>query len=105
MAENTQEKELKTFGFTGKLRTGLVTAIMALMLTAIVFLTQYAISLNKEILQMQGNLYNQMIKEIKTNVKTEVKETVVPTVKNLDTVASKLDSATTELKQKIQNVR
>lgn len=101
MAENIQEKELKTFGFTGKLRTGFVTAIMGLMLTAIVFLTYYAIDLNKQIQETQGKLYQEMIKEIKS----QVKETVAPSMQKLDSTLTTVDSAATLVKESVNNNR
>ncbi|MDM8174800.1 hypothetical protein QT327_10605 [Olivibacter sp. 47] len=101
MAEDRQNKELNTFGFTGKLRTGLVTAIIAIQFGTIAVLWNDNRNQSKEMSSMQDRLYQQMIKEIKGEVKSEVGRTVTPTTQRLDTVANKLDRATTQLQQKM----
>lgn len=103
MTENAQEKELKAFGFTGKLRTGLVTAIISIQFLAIVALWRYTVSQSKDKETIQKELYERVITEIKGEVKSQVKETVEPSMNRLDTVTSKLDSATVQLKEKINN--
>lgn len=110
MAENNENMGglgtfLKAFGIiTPEARRNVLIVVFVGMVTLIVFLF-YALGrmsakndkLNDKIISMQKELYDRMINE----VKSQVNRTVTPTVQKLDTVATTLDSATRELKQKI----
>ncbi|QEL01589.1 hypothetical protein FKG96_12485 [Olivibacter sp. LS-1] len=104
MAEDRQNKELNTFGFTGKLRTGLVTAIIAIQFAAIVTLWRYTVSQSKDKEAIQKELYEKMIERLDSKVNEKMTKEVTPRMERLDTVTSRLDTATTQLQEKI-NVR
>lgn len=102
---NKNDQEFKTFGFVGKLRTGFVTAIIAIMFGAIVFLYQelrrkdvIIQNLNDKNLSITQQLYERMLPEMKQTVKEQVKEEVKPMVDRADVTMNNLDSL-------IQNVQ
>ncbi|MNL29834.1 hypothetical protein D3C87_1515350 [compost metagenome] len=77
------EREFKTLlpGITGKLRTGFVTAIMGIMLCAIVFLFMLVIQLYRQNAQMQAKMLEKMIDYLE------------PTKDKLNYAADKADTA------------
>jgi hypothetical protein len=94
MAVDANENELSVWGFTKGLRTGLITFILALLITAVIYL--YVDKAKSEAraeekqrlseaqkLQMQKELYEQMIEYLK------------PTKDRMNTVADKVDTAVT----------
>jgi hypothetical protein len=99
MAESKQEKEFKDFGITGKLRTGLVTGIMGIMLTAIIILFNKVNSLQDDKVKMQDRLYNQMMEELKNRVEPAV-EKVNQAATKVDSAAVKVDSVAQQQKVK-----
>lgn len=101
MPDNQQNKELNTFGFTGKLRTGLVTAIISLQFIAIVTLWRYTVVQSNNITDMQKELYEKMLQRVDTKVDERMSQEVKPRMEKLDTVTSRLDTATSQLQEKI----
>jgi hypothetical protein len=104
MAESKQEKEFKDFGITGKLRTGFVTAIMAIMLGAIGWLAKVVLDIQEDRLKMQDRLYNQMIEEVKSRVEPAV-EKVNQAATKVDSAAVKVDSVAQQQKDKKGGVK
>ena len=102
---NKNEQEFKTFGFTGKLRTGFITACFGIMFSAIVFLYQelrrkdvVIQNLNDKNLSITQQLYERMLPEVKQTIKEQVKEEVKPMVDRADVTMNNLDTL-------IQNVK
>jgi len=98
--ESKQEKEFKDFGITGKLRTGLVTGIMGIMLTAIIVLFNKINSLQEDKSEMQDRLYNQMLLEVKNRMEPAV-EKVNQAATKVDSAAVKVDSVAQQQKDKM----
>jgi len=99
MEESKQEKELKIFGFTGRLRTGLVTGMMGIMLGAIGWLAKLVIDIQQDRLDMQDRLYRQMIEEVRNQV-TPAVEKVNEAATKVDSAAVKVDSVAQQQKMK-----
>lgn len=87
---NKNEQELKTFGFTGSLRTGFITGIIGLLISAIVYLFMDNKRLNEQNLEIQEKLYERMIPVVRKEVKQEVKEQVSPIAESVDTTTNKV---------------
>lgn len=98
---NKNEQELKTFGITGKLRTGFITGIIGLLVSAVVFLYQENRRLNEQNLDIQERLYERMMPVMKQEVKQEVKQVVTEQVAP---IAESVDTATTNLKEFIGGI-
>lgn len=84
---NETEKEFKTLmpGLTDRLRTGFVTAIIAMLLCAVIYLFILVIKLQNQKEEMQAKLYEQMIDYLR------------PTKDRLNNVADKADTAATRV--------
>lgn len=95
----SNDKELNTFGFVNKqLRIGLVTTIIGGLIVAVIVLFVKNERLSNRMLQMQGELYERMIREEVKPVMGEIKTQVEGAVNKVDTATQKLDS----LKNKAQ---
>ncbi|UXD67737.1 hypothetical protein MUK51_10890 [Sphingobacterium faecium] len=99
MAESKQEKEFKDFGITGKLRTGLVTGMMGIMLLAIGWLAKVVLNIQEDRLKMQDRLYKEMIEEVKSQVSPAV-EKVNQAATKVDSAAVKVDSVAQQQKER-----
>lgn len=109
MPENDQNnKELNTFGFvTSKLRTGLVTGIMGILIIAIIYqqrqnneLRELIQTINDKRIDDKDELYREVIRYIRPTT-----ERLDSAATNMNNVATKVDSATTDLINKKGNKR
>lgn len=91
---DANEKELTTWGFTKGFRTGLITFILALQTTAIVYLFVAFSRSEREKQQLQAKLYDKMIDYIRpTRDKMEkAADTVVTAATRAIEVSQKVDS-------------
>ena len=99
--ESKQEKELKMFGFTGKLRTGLITGIMGIMLAGIVWLAKMVIDLQNDRLNDKDVMYERIIKEVDKRNKQEITEQIKPIAEKVDTISQKADSTFKNINEKL----
>jgi sensor domain CHASE-containing protein len=87
---NQTEKEFKTLlpGLTDKLRTGFVTAIIAIQFCAIVYLFVAVIQAKNERSELQAKLYQQMIEYIQP-----AKEKLEASTEKIDKVVEKANTS------------
>lgn len=98
--ENKQDQELNTFGFTtSKLRNGLITSIIALLVGAIIVLARQNAKQQKQIVETQDRLYKQMIEEVRRQVTPSVDRVYEATLR-VDSAATKVDSLLSGINQR-----
>ncbi len=85
MSQDANEKELTTWGFTKGFRTGLITFILALQTSAIIYLYIDKGNSDKKTIDTQAKLYQQMIDYMR------------PTKERMDNVVEKVDTAATRV--------
>lgn len=99
MSQDANEKELTTWGFTKGFRTGLISFILALQTSAIVYLyidkgqtEREKSQTEKEKIELQAKLYEQMIEYMR------------PTKERMDNVVEKVDTVATRVLEVTNNV-
>lgn len=106
MNESQQEKELKTFGFTGKLRTGLITTIIGIQFAAIVYLFTQVQNLNDYRVDDKDKMYQQMLdiatEKAEQKASQTVDEKLDPVVKKVDTISANADSTFNLIKERMK---
>lgn len=89
----SNDKELNTFGFvTKQLRIGLITTVIGALIIAVIVLFMKNERLSNQMLKMQGEMYERMIREEVKPVMGEIKTQVEGAVNKVDTATQKLDS-------------
>ncbi|TDS11749.1 hypothetical protein [Sphingobacterium paludis] len=99
--ESKQEKELKMLGFTGKLRTGLVTGIMAIMLGGIIWLARMVFQIQDDRLKDKDVLYDRIIGKVRLQNKAEITNQIQPIAEKVDTIKQKADSTFKNINDKL----
>ncbi|WP_183560705.1 hypothetical protein [Mucilaginibacter sp. SP1R1] len=97
MSENNKNNsELNTFGFiTSKLRTGIITAFLAMQTIAIVVLFSRYSALQDKFQAKQDELYRMTIEYIRPSV-----QKINQAATKVDTISNKVDSLTTRLQKR-----
>lgn len=92
MADNN-DKELNTFGFvTKQLRMGLITAIIGGLIVAVIVLFVKNERLQNKLVEMQGSMYERMIREEVKPVLGDIQTKVEGSLSKVDTAVNKVDS-------------